>query len=176
MAPAAPVVAPDSLAARAAAGSALSLRGLTRLYGIGAAPAVAGLDLDLAPGEFVTLLGASGSGKTTTLMMVAGVTAPDAGAVLLDGRPIHHLPPERRGIGVVFQSYALFPHLAALRNVAFPCGCAAPRAARHGRGRRRRWSGSDSPSLATGCRASSPAGSSSAWRLRARWSSSPDCC
>jgi putative spermidine/putrescine transport system ATP-binding protein len=74
----------------------------------------------VAAGEFVSLLGGSGSGKTTTLMMVAGFTAPDSGEIFLDDRPIVPLPPERRGIGVVFQNYALFPHMSALRNVAFP--------------------------------------------------------
>jgi ABC-type Fe3+/spermidine/putrescine transport system ATPase subunit len=112
--------ASGSASATGPAGAALSLSGLTHRYGAAAAPAVDRLDLDLAPGEFLTLLGTSGSGKTTTLMMVAGFTAPDAGAVLLDGRPIHRLPPERRGIGVVFQNYALFPHMTAVRNVAFP--------------------------------------------------------
>ena len=99
-------------------GASLSLRGLTRRYG--GAPAVDRLDLDLASGEFLTLLGASGSGKTTTLMMVAGFTPPDEGTVMLDGREIQHLAPEKRGIGVVFQNYALFPHMTAQRNVAFP--------------------------------------------------------
>jgi len=117
---------PSTAASRASAsrggtaGATLALRGLTRRYNPSSPAAVDGFDLDVAAGEFVTLLGASGSGKTTTLMMVAGFTTPDAGAVLLDGQPIHHLPPERRGIGVVFQNYALFPHMTAARNVAFP--------------------------------------------------------
>ena len=100
-------------------GSTLGIVGLIKRYGEGAA-AVDDVSLDLGAGEFVSLLGASGSGKTTTLMMVAGFTPPDGGAVLLDGQPITHLAPERRGIGVVFQNYALFPHMSVLRNVAFP--------------------------------------------------------
>jgi len=96
----------------------LVLSGLTKRYGdVTAAEQV---DLDVAPGEFVTLLGPSGSGKTTTLMMVAGFTSPTAGDIQIDGRPITDVPPERRNIGVVFQSYALFPHMSVADNVAFP--------------------------------------------------------
>jgi putative spermidine/putrescine transport system ATP-binding protein len=102
------------------AGAALRLKGLAKRYEGSSAAAVDGVSLDVAAGEFVSLLGASGSGKTTTLMMVAGFTPPDGGEVWLDGRPILHLPPEKRGIGVVFQNYALFPHMTALRNVGFP--------------------------------------------------------
>ncbi|WP_291297798.1 ABC transporter ATP-binding protein [Elioraea sp.] len=82
--------------------------------------AVRHLDLDIARGEFLTLLGPSGSGKTTTLMMLAGFEQPTAGEILLEGRPIARLPPHKRGIGVVFQSYALFPHMTVGENVGFP--------------------------------------------------------
>ncbi|MBI3514827.1 MAG: ABC transporter ATP-binding protein [Proteobacteria bacterium] len=82
--------------------------------------AVDGIDLEIAAGEFLTLLGPSGSGKTTTLMMVAGFTPPTAGDVLLDGSSIAGLAPERRNIGVVFQNYALFPHMSIADNIAFP--------------------------------------------------------
>ncbi|MCC7283354.1 MAG: ABC transporter ATP-binding protein [Acetobacteraceae bacterium] len=99
-------------------GASLRIIGLAKSYG--AAQAVASVSLDIAAGEFVSLLGASGSGKTTTLMMVAGFTRPDRGEVLLDGAPITRLPPEKRGIGVVFQNYALFPHMNVMRNVGFP--------------------------------------------------------
>ena len=78
------------------------------------------IDLDIAAGEFLTLLGPSGSGKTTTLMMVAGFTTPSGGDILLDGKAIGGLAPERRNIGVVFQNYALFPHMNVYENVAFP--------------------------------------------------------
>jgi ABC-type Fe3+/spermidine/putrescine transport system ATPase subunit len=74
----------------------------------------------LAQGEFLTLLGPSGSGKTSTLMMVAGFEAPTRGAIRVDGRDVAQLPPERRNFGVVFQGYALFPHMTVLDNVAFP--------------------------------------------------------
>jgi len=99
-------------------GASLKISGLGKAYG--RSEVVTSFSLDVAAGEFVSLLGASGSGKTTTLMMVAGFTRPDGGGVLLDGAPITHLPPERRGIGVVFQNYALFPHMSVARNVGFP--------------------------------------------------------
>ncbi len=102
----------------AAKGGALVLRRLTKHYPNMAA--VDGLDLEIAAGEFLTLLGPSGSGKTTTLMMVAGFTPPTGGDVLLDGRSIAGLAPERRNIGVVFQNYALFPHMSVADNIGFP--------------------------------------------------------
>jgi putative spermidine/putrescine transport system ATP-binding protein len=82
--------------------------------------AVDGVSLTLGQGEFLTLLGPSGSGKTTTLMMVAGLVTPSAGVMLLDGKPLGPLPPYRRNIGLVFQNYALFPHLTVAGNIAFP--------------------------------------------------------
>lgn len=78
------------------------------------------LVLDIAHGEFVSLLGPSGSGKTTLLMMLAGFETPSAGAVLVDGKRVDQLPPYRRNMGVVFQNYALFPHMSVADNVAFP--------------------------------------------------------
>ena len=78
------------------------------------------LDLDIRRGEFLTLLGPSGSGKTTTLMMLAGFESPTAGEILLDGRPITRTPPHKRNFGMVFQNYALFPHLTVAQNVAYP--------------------------------------------------------
>ena len=96
----------------------LELREVCKSYGH--VLAVDHVSLSVAPGEFVTLLGPSGSGKTTTLSMIAGLTRQDTGAILLDGRPLDPLPPYRRDIGVVFQNYALFPHMTVERNVAFP--------------------------------------------------------
>jgi putative spermidine/putrescine transport system ATP-binding protein len=81
---------------------------------------VSDLDLDIAEGEFLTMLGPSGSGKTTCLMMLAGFEHPTSGRITLAGRPIDGVPPHRRDIGVVFQNYALFPHMSVLENVAFP--------------------------------------------------------
>jgi putative spermidine/putrescine transport system ATP-binding protein len=78
------------------------------------------LDLDIRRGEFLTLLGPSGSGKTTTLMMLAGFESPTAGEILLDGKPITRRPPHKRNFGMVFQNYALFPHMSVAENVAYP--------------------------------------------------------
>ena len=78
------------------------------------------LDLALARGEFLTLLGPSGSGKTTTLMMLAGFEDPTSGTITLEGRRLNHVPAHRRGIGMVFQNYALFPHMTVAENLAFP--------------------------------------------------------
>jgi putative spermidine/putrescine transport system ATP-binding protein len=77
-------------------------------------------NLDVARGEFLTLLGPSGSGKTTCLMMLAGFEAVTHGEIVLDGRPINNVPPYKREIGVVFQNYALFPHMTVSENLAFP--------------------------------------------------------
>ena len=81
--------------------------------------AVDDLSLDIAQGEFVCLLGPSGCGKTTTLQMVAGFVAPDAGRILLDGRDLTTVPAHQRGLGIVFQGYALFPHMTVAQNLAF---------------------------------------------------------
>lgn len=78
------------------------------------------LNLDIQKGEFVSFLGPSGSGKTTTLMMLAGFEHPSEGDIILDGRPIQDLPPEKRDMGVVFQNYALFPHLSVEENIGYP--------------------------------------------------------
>jgi len=78
------------------------------------------LTLDIAQGEFLTLLGPSGSGKTTTLMMLAGFETATSGEIYLDGKPINRIAPEHRNIGMVFQSYALFPHMTVAENVGFP--------------------------------------------------------
>jgi putative spermidine/putrescine transport system ATP-binding protein len=102
----------------AAAAHALQLLGLVKRYGAGRA--VDGVSLDLRAGEFLTMLGPSGSGKTTTLNMIAGFADVDEGEILMDGRPIADIPAHKRNIGVVFQHYALFPHMTAAENVAFP--------------------------------------------------------
>ena len=101
-----------------AGGGELVLRQLTKRYP--SFVAVDRIDLVIAPGESLTLLGPSGSGKTTTLMMGAGFSPPSDGDVLLDGRSITALAPERRNMGVVFQNYALFPHMTVQENVGFP--------------------------------------------------------
>jgi putative spermidine/putrescine transport system ATP-binding protein len=78
------------------------------------------LNLDIFRGEFLTLLGPSGSGKTTSLMMLAGFETPSHGVITLEGRPLNRVPPEKRDIGMVFQNYALFPHMTVAENLAFP--------------------------------------------------------
>jgi putative spermidine/putrescine transport system ATP-binding protein len=96
----------------------LVLRDLRKVYG--SVVACDDVDLEVRRGEFVTLLGPSGSGKTTTLRMIAGFTTPSGGSIEIDGRDVTSVPPHRRNVGMVFQSYALFPHMTAAQNVAFP--------------------------------------------------------
>ena len=91
---------------------------VSRIFG-GKVVAVDDVSLNIAEGEFVTLLGPSGCGKTTLLRMLAGFEMPDRGSVRLDGRDVTFLPPYRRDVNMVFQDYALFPHLSAAKNVAF---------------------------------------------------------
>jgi putative spermidine/putrescine transport system ATP-binding protein len=78
------------------------------------------LNLSMPKGEFLTMLGPSGSGKTTCLMMLAGFETATHGEILLDGKPINNIPPHKRGIGMVFQNYALFPHMTVAENLSFP--------------------------------------------------------
>ena len=96
---------------------ALALHGLRKTFG--AVVAVDDVSLEAAPGEFLSLLGPSGCGKSTVLRMVAGLVEPDAGAIVLSGRDITRVPVHRRNLGLVFQSYALFPHMTVFENVAF---------------------------------------------------------
>ncbi len=97
---------------------ALQLRALHKSFG--AVTAVDGIDLTVRQGEFLTLLGPSGSGKTTILKMIAGFESPTSGAIELAGRDVSRLSPAERGIGVVFQQYALFPHMTVGENIAYP--------------------------------------------------------
>jgi putative spermidine/putrescine transport system ATP-binding protein len=100
-------------------GVAVQFLGVSKSFD-GRTNAVSDLDLTVMRGEFITFLGPSGSGKTTTLMLLAGFEEVSAGAIWLNGQPLHGVPPHRRNIGMVFQSYALFPHLTVAENVAFP--------------------------------------------------------
>ncbi|MFJ6657984.1 ABC transporter ATP-binding protein [Streptomyces sp. NPDC091377] len=113
--------APAGATARGAApasGAAVRLRDLTKRYGGRAA--VDRVRLDIEVGEFMTFLGPSGSGKTTTLNMIAGFSSPTEGAITVDGTDVAALPPHKRDLGMVFQHYALFPHMTVAKNVAFP--------------------------------------------------------
>ncbi len=98
-------------------GTSVLLQDLSRTFG--ATRALDGLSLEIAPGELVALLGPSGCGKTTALRIVAGFESADAGSVIVDGKDISSVPPARRDMGMVFQSYSLFPNMSALDNVAF---------------------------------------------------------
>jgi len=97
--------------------SQVRLENITKRYAEGGG--IGGFSVEIAEGEFFALLGPSGCGKTTTLRVVAGLETPDAGAVYFDGRDVTDLPPERRNAAMVFQSYALFPHMDVFENVAF---------------------------------------------------------
>ncbi|SED29130.1 ABC transporter ATP-binding protein [Rhodobacter sp. 24-YEA-8] len=103
----------------------LSLSHLSRSFGAGQA-VVDDLSLDLAAGEILALIGPSGCGKTTTLRMVAGFETPDRGQIRLAGRDVTGIAPEKRGIGMVFQDYALFPHMTVAQNVLFGAADRAP--------------------------------------------------
>ena len=97
---------------------ALVISGLHKMFGDVAA--VDGVDLTVPEGEFLTLLGPSGSGKTTTLRMIAGFTVQSSGTIEIDGTDVSKTPPHKRDVGMVFQNYALFPHMTAGENIAFP--------------------------------------------------------
>ncbi|MFL5751198.1 MAG: ABC transporter ATP-binding protein [Chloroflexota bacterium] len=97
---------------------ALVLRDLRKVFGT--VVACEHVDLEVSRGEFVTLLGPSGSGKTTTLRMIAGFTTPSGGSIEIGGRDMTRVPPHRRNVGMVFQNYALFPHMTAAQNIGFP--------------------------------------------------------
>ncbi len=101
-------------------GASIEVQGLTKRYRGTEFPAVDNIDLTVRPGEFMTLLGPSGSGKTTALNMIAGFESVTEGRILLDGEDIAERAPYRRNLGIVFQDYALFPHMTAAENVAFP--------------------------------------------------------
>ncbi|MYT10401.1 MULTISPECIES: ABC transporter ATP-binding protein [Streptomyces] len=105
-------------AALAGSGKALSVRRLRKTYA--GVTAVDEVSMEIAAGEFVTFLGSSGSGKTTTLMMIAGFCEPDSGSIVVGGNDVTRLAPQKRGLGFVFQQYLLFPHMTVWENVAFP--------------------------------------------------------
>jgi putative spermidine/putrescine transport system ATP-binding protein len=140
------------------------MRGITKRYG--SVSVLSDLDLDVAPGEFLTLLGPSGSGKTTLLMILAGFVRANAGSVKVGGEEIIAMPPHKRNIGMVFQNYALFPHMNVFHNIAFPLKQRRTSAAETRRGWTRRWTWCSSAAWPTGASTSSPAahGSGSRWR------------
>src|SRR5690606_14534522 len=97
--------------------STISLQNVAKFYG--SARAVEDISLDIAQGEFLALLGPSGCGKTTTLRMIAGFIEASNGRILFDDRDVTRLPPNRRNTGMVFQGFALFPHMTVFENVAY---------------------------------------------------------
>ena len=113
----APTTPAPSGPAGTSAGGAVTLRGLKKSYG--SHEAIRHLDLEIRSGEFLSLLGPSGCGKTTLLRMIAGFEEPTGGEILLDGEDLTALPPYRRPVNTVFQSYALFPHMTVAENVAY---------------------------------------------------------
>lgn len=112
-----PATADNLLLAEAGEGTRVQFQGIEKSYG--ANRVLHGVDLDIAPGEFVSLLGPSGCGKTTALRVLAGLEHADAGAVLLGGQDVSRVPTNKRDIGMVFQAYSLFPHLDVAGNTAF---------------------------------------------------------
>ena len=111
--------APPTAEPAADRGQDVVFRNVTKRFG-GEVVAVDAMSLDIAPGEFFTLLGPSGSGKSTLLNLVLGALQPDEGEILVGGRPIVSVPMHKRNIGMVFQNYALFPHMTVFKNIAFP--------------------------------------------------------
>ena len=152
----------------------ISVKGLTKRYGN--VVAVDAIDLDIAPGEFFTMLGPSGSGKTTTLRMIAGFEVPDEGTIELAGEDVSRLPPYDRPVNTVFQDYALFPHMTVQQNVEY--GLMVKRVKkgerRQGAARRSRWCGSARTGGAS--LRSSRAASDSASRWLERSSTARKCC
>ncbi|MGW3472376.1 ABC transporter ATP-binding protein [Saccharopolyspora sp. NPDC000995] len=101
-------------------GHGITIKDANKAYPAMPRPAVDDVSLNIAPGEFMTFLGPSGSGKTTMLSMIAGFTSLTAGSICIDGKDISRVKPHRRNLGVVFQQYALFPHMTVAKNVAYP--------------------------------------------------------
>ena len=132
------------------------------------------MSITIPGGEFFSMLGPSGCGKTTTLRMIAGFEAPDAGRIVLQGADVTHVPPPKRNVNMVFQAYGLFPHMTVAENIAF-----GPKIKKWSREETRERVARGGPARCSstgsriGDRASSPAVSSSAWRWRARSSTGP---
>ena len=144
------------------------IAGVTKKFGDFVA--VDNVSLDIRRGEIFCLLGGSGSGKTTLLRMLAGFETPSSGTIHIDGADMSTTPPYERPVNMMFQSYALFPHMSVEKNVAFGLeqeGVSGADATPPGGARSS--TSSRSAASARASRTSSPAGSASAWRSRARW-------
>ena len=135
----------------------------------GAVRALDDVTLNVAPREFVSLLGPSGSGKTTLLGILGGFIQPSSGSIHFGGRDVTFMPPHKRDIGVVFQNYALFPHMSVGENVAFPLRARGlPKAGWPDKGARCARDGRPLPATSSAASRNSPAASASASRWRAR--------
>ena len=146
----------------------ISFRNISKRWG--STVAVDNVSLDIEPGEFFALLGPSGCGKTTLLRMLAGLEVPTEGHVLIDGQDMGDIPPNKRAVNMVFQSYAVFPHMTVADNVAYGLKIDGVASARAGHGACRKPSTSySSANLPRACRINCRAASASAWRSRARW-------
>jgi putative spermidine/putrescine transport system ATP-binding protein len=154
--------------------SSLKITGLSKRYGD--VVALAPTDLEVAQGEFLTLLGPSGSGKTTLLSLIAGLATPDGGQLLIDGKDATYGAPYERDIGMVFQNYALFPHMTVAENIVFPLKMRKVDAASASRAPPRRSSWCACRTSRSASRASSRAASSSASRSPAASSTGPPSC
>ena len=148
----------------------ITIRSVRKTYGDFVA--LEGIDMDIAAGEFMTLLGPSGSGKTTLLMILAGFTRPDAGSIQVAGQEIILMPPHKRDIGMVFQNYALFPHMNVAENVAFPLKLRKVARAEIETRVRRALAQVQLEASSTGASISCRAASASGWRWPAPWCSS----
>nr|MDA8261331.1 ABC transporter ATP-binding protein [Actinomycetota bacterium] len=99
--------------------TAIELEGLSKSFGNAPSPALNGIDLSIRDGEFVVLLGPSGCGKSTTLRMIAGLEQPSSGVIRFDGQVVNEVPSRERRVGMVFQNYALYPHMTVEENLSF---------------------------------------------------------
>ena len=153
----------------------VALKDVTKVFRDGTV-AVDNINLDVNDGEFMVLLGPSGCGKSTVLRMIAGLEDPTSGAVMLDGELANDLPPRDRKIAMVFQDFALYPHMTVGDNIALPAAAGRGRARAAGRaGQRRGERAGHRRRARPASPASSPAGSGSGWRWAGRSSAGPAC-
>ena len=153
----------------------LELQNLQRNFG--AVRALDGIEIALGEGEFLSLLGPSGCGKTTALRLVAGFDRPDGGAIVVDGKDLTNVPPNKRDMGMVFQAYSLFPNMTARQNVEYGLKIRGKDKTRAARAACRSCSSSSASAMPpTAIRISSRAACSSASRSHARSRSSRACC
>jgi iron(III) transport system ATP-binding protein len=154
--------------------ASIEFRNVTKRYGD--VVAVSDISFQIAPATLVTLLGPSGCGKTTTLRLIAGLELPTTGTIHIGEADVTQTPAAERDVSMVFQSYALFPHMSVLENVRYGWSCPESAKRRRMSARVPRWRPSASEASTRGFRPSFPAGSNSGSRLRVRWCWSRRCC